>query len=79
MYLYRKITKNKNNKKIGTEVVSKFLLGFGQGDSLKTNKKDNSPRVKNCFYGTLIFFLNPRSRILKEFVTPRVKPNRVLP
>lgn len=57
----------------------KFLLGFGQGDSLKANKKNNSPRVKNYFHGMWIFFLNPRSRILKEFVTLPVKPNRVLP
>lgn len=74
-----RLLKIKIKKNIGTEMVSKFLLGFGQGDSLKANKNDNSPRVKNCFYGTWIFFLNPRSRILKEFVTPPVKPNRVLP
>lgn len=54
-------------------------FGLGQGDSLEANKRHNSPRVKGCFYGRWISFLNPKTRILKECVLLLVKLKTVLP
>lgn len=55
------------------------MFGLVQGDSLKANKKHNSPRVKAYFHRRLVSFLNPKSRILKECVLLLVKLKTILP
>lgn len=55
------------------------MFALVQGDSLKANKKHNLTRVKGYFYGKLISFLNPKSRILKECVLLLVKLKTALP